>query len=73
MSPRPDPETIQNLEHLLMLARRGEIIAVAATYLTSDGMPQHTATQSAVDPTIIGGLEMLKTRILLAAIKGGAK
>lgn len=70
---RPDPETIQNLEHLLSLARRGKIIAVAAAYLTSDGMPQHTATQSAVDPAIIGGLEMLKTRILLAAIQGSAK
>ncbi len=68
---RPDPETIHNLEHLLALARRGEIIAVAAAYLKPDGMTEQTASRSAVDPTIIGGLEMLKTRILLAAIQGG--
>ncbi|MGQ3674290.1 hypothetical protein ACT6QH_02135 [Xanthobacter sp. TB0139] len=66
-SPHADPQTIQQLEHMLNLARAGKITGIAMVALPRDGAPVFGASNSAVNAATIGGMDMLKARLVDAA------
>lgn len=61
---RPDPAVVADAEHLLEMARSGEVVGFAASCIHSDGAIGDVFS-GVVGPSMIGSLFSLATRITM--------
>ena len=63
-SDEPNERLVEEMERLLGLARSGEIVGMAGTYLHKDKGASYSYAGIVASYSLVGGLECAKTRLL---------